>query len=129
MEYEHGKRGTAVTWPAFYRADVEVHDMNALSERSPDLPFGWFTRESGSAFVRPEELPTQGFSSDYIRQIAREGGHRFYWWDGRILVSVTGEDFADRLLMERLRLHEARCKARAAELAKRDSDVKRKVQP
>ena len=91
-------------WPTHYRADVEVHDMNALAERDPDLPFAWATRETGSVLIFPEDMPPSGFTDDFVRRDMVNENHRFYWWDGSCLVQRSGAEVAELISMERERI-------------------------
>lgn len=110
-------------WPTCYRADVEVHDMEALCDRSPDLPFAWITRETGSTLILLEhcfpstaELGGGWWKSpvQFISDLTREGTHRFYWWNGSTLKQHTGEELAHLLSIEIERVQRVRDRRRAA---------------
>jgi hypothetical protein len=95
-----------VGWPAHYKRDLTYWDRNALDGRDPALPFVWVLRECGTYLVAPTQQRRNLWTGELIgdlsaaidsgrgmlRALAREGGHRFYWWDGSRLREVSPDD-------------------------------------
>jgi hypothetical protein len=83
-----------VGWPKIFRGDVEYHDMRALAERDPRLPFAWMLRETGSSIILPNEEagardPAHVFAVNRSFINAQDDDARLYWWDGRRLHHIT----------------------------------------
>jgi hypothetical protein len=101
-----------VGWPAHYKRDLTLHDRSILDGRDPSEPFAWILRECGTYTICPGKysrtsmwtgatLPRSEWKrgvdtgSSMIRTLAREGNHRFYWWDGRKLRAVESSELLD----------------------------------
>jgi hypothetical protein len=95
-----------VGWPTHYKRDLTYWDRNALDGRDPALPFVWVLRELGTHLVAPTQQRLNPWTGALIgglseaiksgcgmlRTLAREGGHRFYWWNGARLREVSPDD-------------------------------------
>ena len=84
-------------WPEFFRADVEYHDMTALAERNPNLPFVWMLRQMGSTILFTE-ITSIEVCLILIR--AQDAECRFYYWDGTALHVLTRDATIEKVSSE-----------------------------
>jgi len=113
---EHSMRHTTAVlaaywrdgWPMYYKGDVEVHDMDQLADRDPDLPFAWLVRESGSVLYFPEERSSGYWTPKQLADLVYHENHRAYWWDGRSLVRVSAGQLHERMIIAAAGIRRAR---------------------
>ena len=90
--------------PVAYKRDLTTHDKMTLSRRDPNLPFGWFLRESGTNIFLPEHPYTRDFRQAIDQTEEAFGKGHWFGWDGRSLSEMTPAQLADWFDMERNRI-------------------------